>query len=816
MMRYGYFDSEITGVDPEGMPIFDRAETSELFRLLFSKLLTNGVLAKPSDCFQVLAGDSGLTVKVRPGFGMINGAFAYDAAEAAYELETAPAQNRRIDRIVLRCNYLDRLCEIIVKTGTAASNPAAPELVRPVSGDYYELSLALVTVNANQSVLTQSSITDTRADSSVCGFITQFINSIDTEVFFAQLNAFYAEFTAKSNASYAEFERMAQEAYAGYTTAIDAYIAALEEQGNASLTAITEDLKEFQEKSQNEITTWFEGVQDLLEGDVAVKLASDVEVLKAGKQDKLSGTQGQIVGFDGEGKAVAQAPPDTGVTSFHGRKGEVVPQEGDYSAEDVGARPNNWMPTAAEVGARPNSWMPTAAEVGAVPVTGGTVNGNIAITGNLILKGSGNYGNKINLGDGDYVHISEPTDDCMEIKAKKINFVISDTTDSRFTLNNNPLPTSVAAVGKSLAHQNVYIKKDTYMTAENGAEIFNDYRERTFDADGNVLAGNVAAGDYSHAEGCGTTAEGRKSHAEGYQTSTYGQGAHAEGYQTSASDLGSHAEGYQTSANGNNAHAEGNSTTASGDRSHAGGYQTIAAGDNQTAIGKFNLASTSETDRLIIGKGTATSARANCFRVTDTGVYATGAHNTTGADYAEYFEWLDGNLENADRMGLFVTLEGEKIRPARAKDDFILGIVSAAPSVCGDVHDDQWQGMYLYDIYGRPLWEDVEVPDENIEEPDPENPGGTITRILIPAHTEHRQKLNPDYDNAQPYVPRSERPEWDAVGMLGKLVARDDGTCKVNGWCAVGENGIATESGARTKYRVMARLDENHIRVLII
>ena len=46
-MRYGYFDSEITGVDSEGMPIFDRAETSELFRLLFSKLLTNGVLAKP-------------------------------------------------------------------------------------------------------------------------------------------------------------------------------------------------------------------------------------------------------------------------------------------------------------------------------------------------------------------------------------------------------------------------------------------------------------------------------------------------------------------------------------------------------------------------------------------------------------------------------------------------------------------------------------------------------------------------------------------------------------------------------------------------
>ena len=51
---------------------------------------------------------------------------------------------------------------------------------------------------------------------------------------------------------------------------------------------------------------------------------------------------------------------------------------------------------------------------------------------------------------------------------------------------------------------------------------------------------------------------------------------------------------------------------------------------------------------------------------------------------------------------------------------------------------------------------------------------------------------------------------------MGKLVAVDDGTCQVNGWCTVGEGGKATHSDARTSYRVMARLDETHIRVLIL
>ncbi len=235
-LRYGYFDSEITGVDSEGMPIFDRAENSELFALLFAKLVSNGVLAFPATCFQVLAGDSGLSVKVEPGFGMVNGRFAYNVSEETLILEKAPTSNSRIDWIVLRCNYKDRLCELVAKTGKAASSPTAPELLQPASGDYYELGLAQVRVSANQSIISQSAITDMRGNSAYCGYITQLIDHLETSVFYAQLDQFYLEFVDKSNDSMKEFRRM----------------------------------------SQNAFDEWFDSIKGKLDGDIATQLAKEI------------------------------------------------------------------------------------------------------------------------------------------------------------------------------------------------------------------------------------------------------------------------------------------------------------------------------------------------------------------------------------------------------------------------------------------------------------------------------------------------------------------------------------------------------------
>lgn len=59
-----------------------------------------------------------------------------------------------------------------------------------------------------------------------------------------------------------------------------------------------------------------------------------------------------------------------------------------------------------------------------LPLAGGTITGNLAINGttttnNIVLNKTGNFGNKINFGDGDYVYLKEASDDSLTIYGSK-------------------------------------------------------------------------------------------------------------------------------------------------------------------------------------------------------------------------------------------------------------------------------------------------------------------------------------------------------------------------------------------------------------
>lgn len=227
------------------------------------------------------------------------------------------------------------------------------------------------------------------------------------------------------------------------------------------------------------------------------------------------------------------------------------------------------------------------------------------------------------------------------------------------------------------------------------------------------------------------------------------------------------------------------------DRCLVAGAWNHATANNQTVIGvnaKSTYQSSENADILFnIGNGQerdGTLIQNSAMQVDFSGnVYAGGAYKTIGADYAEYFEWLDGNVDNQDRIGLFVTLDGDKIKLAN-KDDYILGVISANPSIVGNSAELDWHDKYKTDVYGRLIY------DES-----------------------HNPIVSKNYNDTLEYVPRGARKEYSKVGLLGQLVVQDDGTCEVNGCCTANVNGVATKSDSG--YRVIKRIDETHIKIIL-
>ena len=245
---------------------------------------------------------------------------------------------------------------------------------------------------------------------------------------------------------------------------------------------------------------------------------------------------------------------------------------------------------------------------------------------------------------------------------------------------------------------------------------------------------------------------------------------------------------------------------------HAFGMgQYVNTRGNQFVIGKANITDDKDSSTpsyyFIIGNGTNQydNTRSNALTVDPTGNLAiAGTMSSAGADYAEFFEWKDGNPEAEDRVGYIVSLDGDKIILAN-EGDYILGVVSGTATVLGDNPEWNWAKRWVTDDFGRIQYEDVVIHHE-AEERNGETIPAWDETIKAPI-------TNPDYNPDQKYIKRADRPEWSAVGMMGKLYVRDDGTCQVNGF-AKPINGVATASTSGTM-RVIERVSDNVIRVVI-
>lgn len=210
---------------------------------------SSGVLSVENNFSCEVTGDREVTIS--PGLAWIKnttygGKSVFSDDDTILQVDIADGAFSRIDRVVIRFSKAANASEIVIKKGTPASAAVAPDLSRTEA--VYELGLYTITVPAASLTISQSNITDTRLDETVCGLMRDGIKKIPTSELYEQYTTFLTEATQ-------DVSQWQSSAEAEFTTWLDE-----------------------QSTTWNE---WFSGVQDALGEDVAGQLLLMIQGVEA-------------------------------------------------------------------------------------------------------------------------------------------------------------------------------------------------------------------------------------------------------------------------------------------------------------------------------------------------------------------------------------------------------------------------------------------------------------------------------------------------------------------------------------------------------
>lgn len=287
----GFFDAEEL-VDGG----YDREYLAEQWANYFKLFVGNGVFATPTNQLKVRA-NSGLNLKIMPGWAWINGYWYHNDSELSITVPANVTSAPVTDGIFIRFDSANRIIDAHVAAGRTTVDRVAP---------YYELKIAEVVVGVGATELTDANITDTRANSSVCGFVTGLINVIDSTDLFAQYQAIFNEFIAAAtseennfvidrnaeqsayesarNAEYAAWKQDVEDDHSTWETNYQAEAASFrqdaESDHNDWENDFQDDAETWQNSFQSTLEAWFSNMQGQISSDAAVNLQNQIDSLK--------------------------------------------------------------------------------------------------------------------------------------------------------------------------------------------------------------------------------------------------------------------------------------------------------------------------------------------------------------------------------------------------------------------------------------------------------------------------------------------------------------------------------------------------------
>ena len=188
-ITYGFFNAV-----KQSDGTYDRAYNSEQMSDMFEGLISDGVYESVGDALLVTA-KNGMTVQVGTGRMVIDGKWLKNDAKMDITLAASHLTLNRWSAIVARLDNSNRVITLVEKAGTPATSPEKPAMTE--SQTIREKCLAYVYIAAGASSITQTNITDTRPDTSICGWVTGLIKQVDTSQLFLQWQTAYEEMYTK-------------------------------------------------------------------------------------------------------------------------------------------------------------------------------------------------------------------------------------------------------------------------------------------------------------------------------------------------------------------------------------------------------------------------------------------------------------------------------------------------------------------------------------------------------------------------------------------------------------------------------------------
>lgn len=198
MEKSFFFNAKKTG------DTYDRVYKAEEFASYFAEFIGNGVYPNPSTGLQVVVNsEAGMTTVLKPGSAFINGYGYKNTGDIVFEHRVADGVLNRKDAIFIRFDNVGRTIDAIKMEGSPGAEAVVPKVVR--TADYFDLCVAVVSINAGITKITQDLIEDTRMNTEVCGIVHTVVEQIDTTTLYKQIQTDLANFKSVSEADFTEW-----------------------------------------------------------------------------------------------------------------------------------------------------------------------------------------------------------------------------------------------------------------------------------------------------------------------------------------------------------------------------------------------------------------------------------------------------------------------------------------------------------------------------------------------------------------------------------------------------------------------------------